>query len=207
MCSTSDADTNNSVALLEDRVRGLEERQQRTQQVIAQQGSDMAAQHALVDKLREQLAAAQERQAASMDSMREQVLQHMTDSQQQTIQQLQQLGQGPMQPRGSVALPSPKQQQRRQQTSVVQPQQQPLAPPPPRQQQREQPTPQPTPPPATFKEAVGGAPPTPQDQPMADAPGRRPRPPFPHGADLVGTAQVLRSCILKGRKVPALVKG
>ena len=224
MCGASDADTNNSVALLEDRVRGLEERQQQMQQVIAQQSRDMAALHALVNELHAQLAAARERQAASMDSMREQIMQHVTDSQQQTIQQLQQLGQGPMQPRGGVAPPAPKQQtsvvqpqqqpsappplqqQQRQQTSVVQPQQQPSAPPPLRQQQREQPTPRPAPPPATFKEAVGGAPPAPQDQPMADAPGRRPRPPFPRGADLVGKAQVLRSFILKGREVPALVK-
>ena len=149
----------------------------------------------------------QQRQAASMDSMGEQIImQHVTDSQRQAIQQLQQLGQGPVQPRGGVALPSPKQQtfvvrpqqqpsappqlqqQQRQQTPVVQPQQQPSAPPPLRQQQREQPTPQPAPLPATFKEAVGGALPAPQDLPMADAPGRRPRPPFPHGADLVGKA-------------------
>ena len=41
---------------------------------------------------------------------------------------------------------------------------------------------------------------------MADAPGRRPWPPFPHGAYLVGKAQVLWSFILKGCEVPALVK-
>ena len=209
MCGASDASAASSDTLLEDRMREQHQQHQR----------EMAAMEAKLADVRTQLAAALDGQAAlvaRMDSLQRQLMQHVTDTHQAAMQQMRELAQKPMQPQGCAALPAPaphadtaqpamqrlpaaapRQQQ------AASPQQQPSTPsaPPPRQQG--QPGPHQPPPPASFKEAVGGAP---ADRPMPDAAKRRARPPSPCAPGLADRAQELRFFVLKGRAVPELIK-